>query len=744
MRKLFKNSKQILAFVMAFVVIAASFITGAAINVDACDLNKIDYWDGTLATAFESGSGTEADPYIIATAEQLAYCCLAQTPSTSSNVYYEVSDDVKTFVMQPESVVDLNELLALENPEAVNDYFTNLDGKVNWISKFNGQSFNGHFNGNGATIYGLYATTDGTTREDVGLFPQYDGGTKVGSRLVTNTCENIAIKNSYFYSKRRLGAIVGACYGTNYGAKVDGKLTIASCAVVNSYMSSIGSWNYFSESGVVIGGGGTDIIELKSILVKDVYAYNTEQSADINIIGNGATKKISNQYPNVISDSIILGTAPYGIDYCSSTVHEPYAYTNVVTDFPSGKVDLATPTSDSATTQKDYTDHIFCVTETGAAFKAAADMLDWNNTWFMGANGPELRVFHGNIELTTTKSTHLWTCEGCGLESAGGETEHSFVLVGSEIKGDGSDVYMCSECEYICQHNDQTVPEFDEGDCVTASGTYSRCKLCDWYIVTDVGGAPGHKLTYVAADIGDCEVEGHKEYWQCSECNKKFTSNDEKASMDSAVSDEWLNTGYGPHIKAEDESGVIVLYDKNGHWYKCSVNDGRLDADSNAIGEDEYIKHTFKNAVCTDCGYKCTEHEYVETGEKYALHSCDSDEVSEIKCTLCGYKSSYVSKKASHTIVKVESTAPDDRMEGNKEHYKCSICKAVYADAEGKIAVTQASLIIPKVLPEEYRNMVNADTGSTSPSTGDNFAALLPMAALASVALVIVCKKCKQ
>lgn len=748
MAKLFKSGKQILAVAFAFAVVAVSmFAGGATINADACDVSKIDYWDGTLVNKFESGTGTEASPYIIATAEQLAYCCLGQNPSNSSNKYYKVSDNVKTFVMQPESIVDVNELLALDSAEAVNEYFSKLDGKLNWIEKFNGQSFNGHFDGNGATIYGLYATTNGTTKEDVGLFPQYDGGTKVGNRLVTNVCKNIQVKNSYMHSKRRLGTIAGASYLLGYGAKVDGKITFDSCAVVNCYLlgedGGPNKWSYFTEQGVVTGGGSGDIMELKNILIKGTYAYNTESKARINVIGNGSSRKVANKHVNIMTDSIVLGVPPYGLDYFSTTVNEPYAYTNVVTDFPSGEVDMATPTWESATSKRDFTDHIFSVTETGAAFKAAANMLDWKTVWFMGTNGPELRVFHSGIELTSDNETHVWVCNCCGLESAGGVSSHTFVFDGDTVKGDGTDVYKCSECDFVCKHTEQTVPEFDEGDCVTASGTYARCKFCDWYIVTGVGGVPGHKLTYVASDVGDCETEGHKEYWHCSVCNNKFTSDNVYAAMNTAVSDADLSTGIGPHFKEEtEEGGYVIVYDDNGHWYKCSVNGGRLDYESNDLGENGVIKHKFKNTVCVDCGYQCVKHDYKATGVIDEMHGCNSDEKSEIKCTRCGYKTSVVTKEASHTIVKIAKKLPDDRMEGNKEHHKCTVCNEIYADAAGKTKITQTSLIIPKVLPEEYRDMVNADPGTISPSTGDSaFAPALVMMALAGAALVITRKK---
>ena len=738
MQKLFKNSKQIMAFVFAFVILAASlFVGNISITAEACDVENVVYWNGSLANKFASGKGTEDNPYIIETAEQLAYCCLGQNPSTSSNKYYKVADHVKTFVLQPENIVDLDVLLSLESPEAVASYFENLEGKINWISKFNGLSFNGNFDGNGATVYGLYATTDGTQREDVGLFPQYDGGTQVGNKRYFNVCKNIAVKNSYLYSKRRLGVIAGASYLAGYGAKIDGKLTVDSCAIENCYVTGIGSWNFFQEQGVVVGGGSGDIMVLQNILVKDVYAFNTEQEARINLIGNGSSKKAKEQYQNAISNSIILGTPPYGLDYFSSTVHEPYIYTNVVTDMPSGKVDLGTPTWQSPTTPRDYTDRIFSVTETGVAFKAAANMLDWNNVWFMGENGPELRVFHTGIELITTYTTHLWKCDCCGLESAGGVTEHNFVFVGDEIKGNGSDVYMCTECGYVCAHNEQTAAEYDPGDCVTSAGVYTRCKFCDWYFADQLEAIPGHKLSHVAADIGDCENEGNKEYWECTVCANKFATDDVLAPMNTAVSDEWISTGFGPHKKDCDEDGKeIILYDDNGHWYKCSVNGGRLDYESNDIGEDGFIKHTFKKSKCIDCGYVCKDHNYQLTGALESAHSCTTDEKSELKCTRCGAKTSEVTKLASHVIVKVDRVPANDKMEGTKEHYKCDVCKEIYVDAEGKVKAENATLVIPKVLSEEYLKQLGADLGTVSPSTSDSLASVVAVLALAGVALV--------
>ena len=120
MTKLFKNSKQVFALVVVFAVLAVSLFTGSinSITADACDTSKVDYWDGTIASSFAGGNGTEANPYIIKTAEQLARCCMGQDKTASKGKFYKVDDSIKIFVMQPQSVVNLDTLLGLDSAEA--------------------------------------------------------------------------------------------------------------------------------------------------------------------------------------------------------------------------------------------------------------------------------------------------------------------------------------------------------------------------------------------------------------------------------------------------------------------------------------------------------------------------------------------------------------------------------------------------------------------------------------------------
>lgn len=759
MTKLFKNSKQILAFVFAFAVLAVSLFTGSInINADACDVSKVDYWDGTMASNFAGGTGTEQDPYIIATAEQLARCCMGQNKTDSKGKFYKVADSVKIFVMQPESIVDLDTLLGLDSAEATKNYIEGLAGKKNWLDVMNlgYGSFNGNFDGNGATVYGLYADSvvKNDANRDCGLFPRYDGGYVDGSgNVVANVCKNIAVKNSYYASVRRMGAISGASYGKGYGADVNGIIYYDTIAVTNCYMEGKGNINYYNEQGIVVDGGADDVSVLNNILVRGNYAYNTEQNKPIGVIAAARTAgNVDTTGTTVkpkLSNSVILGADPFRRQYYGThfvmSEKDPVTgatvrtfYENVITDEPAGKVTITNPAGwGTATTVVEYTEsNVKQVTATGFDFVAQADKLDWENTWFMSENGPELRAFHGTIKENFTATTHVWECEDCGLKSYGGIADHTWVTEDDET-------YICSVCDYKCLHNSLTTYD-SNGDCIVDPGTYTECDYCDYVTVIKTGDAPGHNLKYVVADPGDCETHGHAEYWYCDVCDNKFTSDDKKAAFESAVSDADLDTGLGKHPVKEDGNGVVVMYDENGHWYTCSVDGGRIDIDSNVLEDGQVVAHEFSNAVCIDCGYECKEHDYEPTGKKTVVGDCFTDEVIEIKCNICKYKSTAVSVPAAHNIIKVDLVPANDRMEGTKAHYICDKCNSLYSDAEGKNSVTRTSLIIPKVLPAEYQNTVvgpvNPDTSNKSPSTGDNLVSVVAVAALAGAALVFARK----
>ena len=69
--------KKILAFATTIAMLLSLAVLGSSASSEV--------WDGSVATSFESGNGTEADPYVIKNGAQLAY--LAQQVATKADTY---------------------------------------------------------------------------------------------------------------------------------------------------------------------------------------------------------------------------------------------------------------------------------------------------------------------------------------------------------------------------------------------------------------------------------------------------------------------------------------------------------------------------------------------------------------------------------------------------------------------------------------------------------------------------------
>ena len=148
----------------------------------------VPVWSGTVASAFESGSGTETEPYIIKTGEQLAFLAQQVNAGTySSGAYFKLSNSI------------------------------NLAGKP-WtpIGNKNNQ-FKGKFDGNGNSIYGLKVDSESSY---AGLFGYAGAGSDISNLSV--------IKADIATSESHAGAICGYL---NSG-------TISNCSVVGGSVSA--------------------------------------------------------------------------------------------------------------------------------------------------------------------------------------------------------------------------------------------------------------------------------------------------------------------------------------------------------------------------------------------------------------------------------------------------------------------------------------------------------------------------
>ena len=212
-----------------------------------CGSENIDVWDGTVASGFAGGSGTEGDPYIIETGAQLAYLASrVNSGYTYSGNYFRLDKDI------------------------------DLTG-IDWtpIGYSTSRYFRGTFDGNGHTIYGLTITKN---RAYAGLFGSTYGATikNVALRDV-----NIEIRYSEF---NHAGGIVGYA-----GSNTSYITTISNCSTEGRILGGQSSSTAFV--GGILGYGNASISN--SYCVGEVLAGSNSERCYAGGIVGGLHRKIT-------------------------------------------------------------------------------------------------------------------------------------------------------------------------------------------------------------------------------------------------------------------------------------------------------------------------------------------------------------------------------------------------------------------------------------------------------------------
>ncbi len=282
--------KKIVSFILVCCMVVAMLpVTVWAENyqtfTDAESISSINSWDGSIATSFAGGSGTESDPYQIANGAQLAY--LAKTTNegnTYANKYFiQIAD------------IDLNriEWEPIGNPNA---------------------PFDGNYDGNNYSISNLMATG----RSYVGLF-----GLARGVKMC-----NLKLYDSQISGKDCVGGIIGGwdwpgsgnlenCHvinseisGTSYVGGITGTtdnqcITISNCSVTNSKIT--GTADYVG--GIV--GSCWHTITSCTVDVNTTVNGKTNVGGIVGYLLADTTSGCAN-YATVIGESRVGGIVGYG------------------------------------------------------------------------------------------------------------------------------------------------------------------------------------------------------------------------------------------------------------------------------------------------------------------------------------------------------------------------------------------------------------------------------------------------
>ena len=168
-------------------------------------LTTTQTWDGMVATSYKKGTGKVDDPYIISNASELAYFSNMLQTTTYENAYFKLSNDIiinnGTFNYTENNITySLSESTFYVQKYGV-DIFDNKETtgtKITSINKFNPlDNFQGHFDGDYHSIYGLYITDEAS--EELGLFTNLAG-----------TVENLYLENTMIYGGHTTAAISNA------------------------------------------------------------------------------------------------------------------------------------------------------------------------------------------------------------------------------------------------------------------------------------------------------------------------------------------------------------------------------------------------------------------------------------------------------------------------------------------------------------------------------------------------------
>ena len=162
-------------------------------KVDTETGKQIEIWDGTVATTFAEGVGTQAQPYKISNGAELA---LAVSSGGGNDVYYELTNDIY--------LNDLNKInwrtgAVLKNYKA--------DGLNTWYGSTT--AFSGNVNGNGHSVYGMYRYETNATK---GYNTNYKWGASLFPTVAagnTLNVTNLTVDYCYIHAECNAAVFVG-------------------------------------------------------------------------------------------------------------------------------------------------------------------------------------------------------------------------------------------------------------------------------------------------------------------------------------------------------------------------------------------------------------------------------------------------------------------------------------------------------------------------------------------------------
>lgn len=290
---------------------------------------------------------------------------------------------------------------------------------------------------------------------------------------------------------------------------------------------------------------------------------------------------------------------------------------------------------------------------------------------------------------TTSGTRAYWECLGCGgiFADAAATTEVSRDDLG--VAPAGHDPVPVQEVPSTCAAPGTAAHWICEG-CGTLFGD-DKAELA---VAADELALPlaAHDLEYVPEVPSTCVQPGTAEHWRCSVCGERFA--DESGAQ--AVKLDELELPLGAHaLEAVEEVPASCTEPGTAAHWACALC-GKLFADE--TGSAEVTAESLATALAP--------HSLAKVGGTPA--TCTERGVSDHwKCTVCGALFSdetcttevtteqLRTALAPHALTAVAEVPATCEETGVAAHWRCSSCGGLFKDEEGAQAVTADDLVVP-------------------------------------------------
>lgn len=290
---------------------------------------------------------------------------------------------------------------------------------------------------------------------------------------------------------------------------------------------------------------------------------------------------------------------------------------------------------------------------------------------------------------TTSGTRAYWECLGCGgiFADAAATTEVSRDELG--IAPVGHDLVPVQEVPSTCAAPGTAAHWICEG-----CGTLFGDDKAERAVAADELALPlaAHDLEYVPEVPSTCVQPGTAEHWRCSVCGERFA--DESGAQ--AVKLDELALPLGAHaLEAVEEVPASCTEPGTAAHWACALC-GKLFADE--VGNDEVTAENLATALAP--------HSLAKVGGTPA--TCTERGVSDHwKCTVCGALFSEETGTtevtteqlrtalAPHSLAAVAEVPATCEQTGVAAHWRCASCGGLFKDEEGTHPVSIDDLVVP-------------------------------------------------